>query len=72
MEPSLVWTGLGPRSMALVLAISGHQYQVNNGLRRSPVIDSDSGHYPQLAAQGGGEEEEEEASWPLSSQLANL
>ena len=70
MEPSLVWTGLGPGSMALVLAISGHQYQVNNGLRRSPVIDSDSGHYPQLAAQGG--EEEEGASWPLSSQLANL
>ena len=36
MEPSLVWTGLG--SMALVLAISGHQYQGNNGLRRSPQI----------------------------------
>ena len=37
-------------SMALVLAISGHQYQVNNGLRRSPVTDSDSGHYPQFSS----------------------
>ena len=34
-----------PGSMALVLAISGHQYQVNNGLRRSPGPESDSGHY---------------------------
>ena len=50
MEPSLVWTG--PGSMALVLAISGHQYQVNNGLRRSPSQIVTLVIIPSLAARG--------------------
>ena len=72
MEPSLVWTGLG--SMALVLAIPGHQYQVNNGLSAgwSPQIVT-LVIIPSLAElrdteEGGGQG----ASWPLSTELANL